>query len=59
MNPHDHTVDTDAVAGRKKYRAPALKYYGDVRDLTMGTTGLGQLESGADRKGETEQEGGP
>lgn len=59
VNPQDHTVDTDAAAGKKKYSAPSLKYYGDVRDLTMGTTGLGQQESGIDRKGELESEGGP
>lgn len=59
MNPHDHTDETDVAAGTKEYHAPTLKYYGDVRDLTMGTTGLGQQESGVDRKGPAEEEGGP
>lgn len=57
LNPNDHNVETNAAAGRKQYRAPALKYYGDVRDLTMGSTALGQQESGADRKALIEESG--
>jgi len=37
----------------KAYRPPRLRRYGDVRDLTMGSSQLGTTESSVFRKEET------
>lgn len=43
---------TDETAGRrrKRYSAPKLVSYGDVRDLTMGSSLIDVTESGALRR---------
>ena len=47
-----------AGRGRKRYSKPRLVSYGDVRDLTMGSSLFDVEESGVSRK-ETSLENGP
>jgi hypothetical protein len=50
--------DETVGRGRKGYSRPRLVSYGDVRDLTMGSSIIDVTESGATRK-ETSVESGP
>ncbi len=51
MTPDDHPEAPEtagkAEAPRRHYSPPVLHRYGDVRDLTMGTSELGTCESGS------------
>lgn len=58
MKPENHPAGPETAskteALRKQYSRPVLHHYGDVRDLTMGTSELGTGESGSANTRRTE-----